>query len=156
MSVLIGPLQVLNGYINSVLRIILFLIFTILYQLRFMVPYKFLKLCGVFVQIVPKTLDNYPKVTVLNERSRIIPCNCMGDQAQPIIRGALWSRWPPASPWSTGTQHTVAGSVQQMPRDCRSRPTIALALVLAPRYSGFAPSQLGCPQRCGWHSELGE
>ena len=105
MSVLIGPLQVLNGLINSVLRIIFFLIFTILYQLRFMVPYKFLKLCGVFVQIVPKTLDNYPKVTVLNERSRIIRCNCMGAQAQPFIRVALWRRWPSASPWSTGVAY---------------------------------------------------
>ena len=56
MSVLIAPFQVLNGSINSVLRII-FLIFTILCQLRFMVTYKFLKLCGVFVKIVHKTLD---------------------------------------------------------------------------------------------------
>ena len=59
-----------------------------------MVPYKFLKLCGVFVQIVPKTLDNYPKVTVLNERSRIIRCtqvptmvgNCIGVWALKLNR----------------------------------------------------------------------
>ena len=57
-----------------------------------MVPYKFLKLCGVFVQIVPKTLDNYPKVTVLNERSRIIRCNCMGAQAQPIYTRSLMEK----------------------------------------------------------------
>ena len=42
------------------LRLILrniFLIFTILCRLKFMVTYKFLKLCGVFVKIVHKTLD---------------------------------------------------------------------------------------------------